>query len=35
LPKKAERITVLPADLGQVEKFVSNASRAAREGAAV
>jgi len=35
LPKKAERISVLPADLGQVEKFVSNASRAAREGAAV
>ncbi len=35
LPKKAERITVLPADQGQVEKFVSNASRAAREGAAV
>jgi threonine synthase len=35
LPKKAERMTVLPADLGQVEKFVSNASRAAREGAAV
>jgi threonine synthase len=35
LPKKAERITVLPADQGQVEKFVSNASRAARHGAAV
>ena len=35
LPKKAERISVLPADQGQVEKFVSNASRAAREGAAV
>jgi threonine synthase len=35
LPKKAERITVLPADQGQVEKFVSNASRAARQGAAV
>ncbi len=35
LPKRAERISVLPADLGQVEKFVSNASRAAREGAAV
>jgi threonine synthase len=35
LPNKAERITVLPADQAQVEKFVSNASRAAREGAAV
>ncbi len=35
LPKKAERITVLPADQAQVEKFVSNASRAARQGAAV
>ena len=35
LPNKAERIAVLPADQGQVEKFVSNASRAAREGAAV
>jgi threonine synthase len=35
LPKKTERITVLPADQGQVEKFVSNASRAAREGATV
>ena len=34
LPKKAERITVLPADQAQVEKFVSSASRAAREGAA-
>jgi len=33
LPKRAERITVLPADQAQVEKFVSNASRAAREGA--
>jgi len=35
LPKKAERITVLPANQAQVEKFVSNASRAARQGAAV
>lgn len=35
LPKKPERITVLPADHAQVEKFVSNASRAARQGAAV
>jgi threonine synthase len=35
LPQRTERVSVLPADLGQVEKFVSNASRAAREGAAV
>jgi threonine synthase len=35
LPKRPERVTVLPADQGQVEKFVSKASRAAREGAAV
>jgi threonine synthase len=35
LPKRAERIAVLPADQAQVEKFVSNASRAAREGVAV
>jgi threonine synthase len=35
LPKRAERVTVLPADQGQVEKFVSTASRAAREGVAV
>ncbi|MBI1204780.1 MAG: threonine synthase [Rhodopseudomonas sp.] len=32
LPKRKERITVLPADQAQVEKFVSGASRAAREG---
>jgi threonine synthase len=32
LPKKAERVTVLPADQGQIEKFVLSASRAAREG---
>jgi threonine synthase len=32
LPKKSERVTVLPADQGQVEKFVLSASRAAREG---
>jgi threonine synthase len=34
LPKRPERISVLPADQGQVEKFVLSASRAAREGAA-
>jgi len=34
LPKRTERVTVLPADQGQVEKFVLSASRAAREGAA-
>jgi threonine synthase len=34
LPKREERITVLPADQGAVERFVSSASRAAREGAA-
>jgi threonine synthase len=32
LPKKTERVTVLPADQGQIEKFVLSASRAAREG---
>lgn len=32
LPDKTERFTVLPADQGQVEKFVLSASRAAREG---
>lgn len=32
LPKRQERVTVLPADQGQVEKFVLSASRAAREG---
>lgn len=32
LPKRQERVTVLPADQGQVEKFVLAASRAAREG---
>ena len=35
LPKKQERFTVLPADQARIEKFVSTASRAAREGAAV
>ncbi|MFA6264843.1 MAG: threonine synthase [Pseudolabrys sp.] len=35
LPNKPERITVLPADQGKIEAFVANASRAAREGAAV
>jgi len=34
LPKRTERVTVLPADQAAVEGFVSNASRAAREGAA-
>ena len=34
LPNKPERVTVLPADQAAVERFVSSASRAAREGAA-
>ena len=34
LLKRPERITALPADQAAVEKFVSSASRAAREGAA-
>jgi threonine synthase len=34
LPKRPERLSVLPADQGQIEKFVLSASRAAREGAA-
>jgi threonine synthase len=34
LPKRPERVTVLPADQAAVERFVSTASRAAREGAA-
>jgi threonine synthase len=33
LPKRAERVTVLPAEQGQIEKFVLSASRAARQGA--
>ena len=33
LPKREERVTVLPADQAAVEKFVVSASRAAREGA--
>jgi len=33
LPAREERITVLPADQGVVEKFVTTASRAAHEGA--
>jgi threonine synthase len=33
LPGREERITVLPADQGVVEKFVTTASRAAHEGA--
>ncbi len=32
LPKRTERVTVLPADQAAVEKFVLSASRAAREG---
>ena len=34
LPKRPEKVSVLPADQGQIEKFVLSASRAAREGAA-
>jgi threonine synthase len=34
LPERAERVSVLPADQAAVEKYVSSASRAAREGAA-
>ncbi|MGB8638163.1 MAG: threonine synthase [Pseudolabrys sp.] len=34
LPKRKERVTVLPADQVAVERFVASASRAAREGAA-
>jgi threonine synthase len=34
LPKRKERITVLPPDQAAVERFVASASRAAREGAA-
>ena len=34
LPSRKERMTVLPADQTAVERFVSSASRAAREGAA-
>jgi threonine synthase len=34
LPRRAERVTVLPADQGAVENFVLAASRAAHEGAA-
>ncbi len=34
LPKRPERVTVLPAEQAAVERFVSSASRAAREGAA-
>ena len=32
LPKRSERVSVLPADQAAVEKFVLSASRAAREG---
>ena len=34
LDTRPERVTVLPADQGAVEKFILAASRAAREGAA-
>ena len=34
LDTRPERVTVLPADQGAVEKFINAASRAAREGAA-
>ncbi|HEY6025006.1 MAG TPA: threonine synthase [Pseudolabrys sp.] len=34
LPKRTERVTVLPANQAAVEKYVASASRAAREGAA-
>ena len=34
LPQRPERVTVLPAEQAAVERFVSSASRAAREGAA-
>jgi threonine synthase len=34
LPKRPERVSVLPADQAAVERFVLSASRAAREGAA-
>jgi threonine synthase len=34
LPSRPERVTVLPASQAAVERFVSSASRAAREGAA-
>ncbi len=34
LPKRKERITVLPVDQAAVERYVASASRAAREGAA-
>jgi threonine synthase len=34
LPERPERVSVLPADQGAVERYVASASRAAREGAA-
>lgn len=34
LPRRPERLTVLPADQGAIESFILSASRAAREGAA-
>jgi hypothetical protein len=34
LPKRPERVTALAADQAAVERYVAQASRAAREGAA-
>ena len=34
LPERPERVSVLPADQGAVERYLASASRAAREGAA-
>jgi threonine synthase len=34
LPRRPERVTVLPADQGEIERFIVGASRAAQEGAA-
>ncbi|HXX08836.1 MAG TPA: threonine synthase [Pseudolabrys sp.] len=34
LPKRKERVTILPVDQSAVERYVTSASRAAREGAA-
>jgi threonine synthase len=34
LPERRERVTVLPADQGAVERFIVAASRAVQEGAA-
>jgi len=34
LPRRPERVTVLPADQIEIERFIVGASRAAQEGAA-